>query len=154
MGYGVVEERTEGLVAVTYGCLHTPAGMSLPYRLLSLHRGLQEIVSRWSPQVVAVEELFFCRNQRTALAVGQARAVALLAAAEAGLPVFEFSPLQVKLAVVGYGRAEKRQVQFMAARLLGLTATPRPQDAADALGVALCCLLNRQTLDRWEAAEP
>lgn len=152
LGYGVVEEQRGTLVCAGYGCLHTPAGMPLAERLLHLYRGLQQLVKEYGPSAVAVEEVFFCRNQRSAFAVGQARAVALLAAAEAGLPVHEYSPLQVKMAVVGYGRATKAQVQDMVARGLGLESHPRPQDAADALAVAVCCLLHRQTLSRVEEA--
>ncbi|MDI6895435.1 MAG: crossover junction endodeoxyribonuclease RuvC [Bacillota bacterium] len=152
LGYGVVEEREGALACAGYGCLHTPAGIPLAERLLRLYRSLQQVVREYVPSAVAVEEIFFCRNQRSAFAVGQARAVALLAAAEAGLPVYEYSPLQVKMAVVGYGRATKTQVQDMVARGLGLESHPRPQDAADALGVAVCCLLNRQTLSRVEEA--
>lgn len=151
LGYGVVEERGGVLVCGSYGCLRTPAGLPLAERLLSLYRELRHVVRDCAPQAVAVEEIFFCRNQRTAFAVGQARAVALLAAAEAGLPVYEYSPLQVKMAVVGYGKASKTQVQDMLARVLGLDGHPRPQDAADALGVALCCLRSQQTLSRVEA---
>ncbi|MEW6547167.1 MAG: crossover junction endodeoxyribonuclease RuvC [Bacillota bacterium] len=150
LGYGVVEERGGAPVCAGYGCLRTPAGMPLPERLLSLYRDLRQVVREYAPTAVAVEEIFFCRNQLTAFAVGQARAVALLAAAEAGLPVYEYSPLQVKMAVVGYGKATKSQVQDMVARTLRLESHPRPQDAADALGVALCCLLCRQTLSRVE----
>ncbi|MEW5932191.1 MAG: crossover junction endodeoxyribonuclease RuvC [Bacillota bacterium] len=152
LGYGVVEERATAPVCVGFGCLRSPAGMALPERLLSLYRDLQRVVKEYAPSAVAVEEIFFCRNHLTAFAVGQARAVALLAAAEAGLPVYEYSPLQVKMAVVGYGRASKAQVQDMVARTLGLDSPPRPQDAADALGVALCCLFSRQTLARVEAS--
>lgn len=137
MGWGVVEGEEEPHL-VAYGVLTTPAGEAMPGRLCSLFRGLQEVVARYRPQAAALEELFFARNVRTAFAVGQARGVALLAVAEAGLPVHEYSPLEVKQAVTGYGGAEKKQVQEMVRALLSLDHVPRPDDAADALAVALC----------------
>ncbi len=138
MGYGVVEETGGRLQAIDFGALLTTKAETLPQRLLRLHRGLQELLERHRPTAVAVETLFFNRNVRTALAVGQARGVALLAAAQAGLPVFEYSPQQVKDAVVGYGGASKDQVQRMVSTLLGLQEVPRPDDAADALAIAVC----------------
>ena len=138
MGYGVVEETGGNLQAIDFGVLLTTKAETLPQRLLRLHRGLQELLLRHRPTAVAVETLFFNRNVRTALAVGQARGVALLAAAQAGLPVFEYSPQQVKDAVVGYGGASKDQVQRMVSTLLGLQEVPRPDDAADALAIAVC----------------
>jgi len=137
MGWGIVEgEETPQLVA--YGTLTTPARRSPADRLHSLFHELLQITERYRPQAAALEELFFARNVRTAFAVGQARGVALLALAEAGLPVHEYSPLEVKQAVTGYGGADKRQVQEMVRALLSLDHIPRPDDAADALAVALC----------------
>jgi len=137
MGWGVVEgERDPRLVA--YGTLTTPAGQPLAGRLYSLFCALREIVARHQPDEAALEELFFARNVRTAFAVGQARGAALVTLAEAGLPVYEYSPLEVKQAVTGYGRAEKAQVQEMVRALLSMEEVPRPDDAADALAVALC----------------
>ena len=138
MGYGLVERQGAGLHAVVYGVLRTTAEVSMPERLRSLYEGLAEVIAAYRPDAVAVEALFFNRNSRTAIPVGQARGVALLAAAQAGLPVYEYTPLQVKDAVVGYGRASKDQVQQMVAMLLHLAALPRPDDAADALAVAIC----------------
>jgi crossover junction endodeoxyribonuclease RuvC len=140
MGYGVVEGRSGALRAVDYGVLLTTNADPMPQRLYYLYGRLQELIATLRPDAVAVEELFFNRNVRTALAVGQARGVVLLAAAHAGLPVFEYTPLQVKDAVVGYGRATKDQVQQMIRVLLSLDAIPRPDDAADALAVAVCHL--------------
>lgn len=113
-------------------------GASVAITLRQIYQGVKEVLSRWQPDAVAVEELFFCRNTRSAMTVGQARGVVLLAAAEADLEILEFTPLEVKVAVTGYGRAEKRQVQYMVRALLSLQETPRPDDAADALAVAIC----------------
>jgi crossover junction endodeoxyribonuclease RuvC len=140
MGYGVVEERGGALHCVQYGVLTTTSAESPAHRLRSLHQRLTELLALYRPGAVAVEDLFFNRNVRTALAVGQARGIALLAAAQAEVPVFEYTPLQVKDAVVGYGRATKEQVQLMIRTLLGLQDVPRPDDAADALAVAICHL--------------
>ncbi|MBI2322584.1 MAG: crossover junction endodeoxyribonuclease RuvC [Chloroflexi bacterium] len=136
-GYGLVHAFGERLAAVEFGVLRTAAGTPLPQRLLALHGALSDLLRRSRPDCVAVELLFLTRNARTAMAVGQARGVVLLACAEAGLPVAEYSPLAVKKAV-GYGRGPKAQVQEMVRILLALDAPPRPDDAADALAVALC----------------
>lgn len=137
-GYGVVEDRAGVVAAVEYGCVRTPSSQALPERLLTLYRELLAIVERVGPQVFAVEEVFFSKNVETALGVGQARGVVLLAAAQRGLRVAEYTPPQVKLAIAGYGGASKQQMQAMVQRLLGLAELPRPDDAADALAVALC----------------
>jgi crossover junction endodeoxyribonuclease RuvC len=137
MGWGIIEGEEEPSL-VAYGVLSTPAGRPLAERLHTLFQALRELVARYRPQAAALEELFFARNARTALAVGQARGSALVALAESGLPVYEYTPLQVKMAVTGYGQAEKAQVQEMVRALLGLERVPRPDDAADALAVALC----------------
>lgn len=140
MGFGLVDEAAGSLYAVHFGVFSTTNAESLPERLKSLYASLVQLMATYKPTAVAVESLFFNRNVRTALAVGQARGVALLAAAQAEVPVFEYSPLQVKDAVVGYGRASKEQVQAMIRALLKLDATPRPDDAADALAIAICHL--------------
>ena len=137
MGWGVVEGDEEAQL-VAYGTLTTPAGQPLATRLYTLHQELREVVARYRPDTAALEELFFARNVRTAFAVGQARGAALVALAEAGLSVHEYSPLEVKQAVTGYGAAEKAQVQEMVRALLSLDEIPRPDDAADALAVAVC----------------
>jgi crossover junction endodeoxyribonuclease RuvC len=138
-GYGLVQETQDGsLGLVTYGVIETPAGMPLPERLLILHVKLSDILLLHHPASGAVEKLFFQRNVRTAMTVGQARCVALLALAQAGLAVAEYTPLEVKQAVVGYGGADKNQVQQMVRALLGLADIPKPDDAADALAVAIC----------------
>jgi crossover junction endodeoxyribonuclease RuvC len=137
-GYGVVESDGNQLIALTYGVITTPSDWSLSRRLQEIHRRLQDVIAQWHPDGVAVEELFFSKNARTALAVGHARGVALLAFAEAGLPVHEYKPAEVKEAVTGYGAAPKGQVQRMVQHLLGLEVLPQPDDAADALAVAIC----------------
>ncbi len=137
-GYGVVDGTRSRLEAVAYGVLCVPPGADPARRLAALYRQAVAVIARYRPQAVAVEELFFNRNVRTALAVGQARGVLLLAAAEAGLPVREYGPGEVKVAVTGYGSAEKRQVQAMVRALLNLEEVPRPDDAADALALAIC----------------
>lgn len=137
MGYGVIEDNDGNLTAVEYGALTTPAKQATSLRLRSLYEGVIAIIARHKPAEVAVE-LFVARNLRTALMVGQARGVALLAAANKGLPVYDYTPLQVKQRVSGYGRGEKRQVQEMVKIQLGLDCLPEPDDAADALAVAIC----------------
>lgn len=137
MGYGVIEDNDGDLTAIEYGALTTPAKQATSQRLRCLYEGVITIIARHKPAEVAVE-LFVARNLRTALMVGQARGVALLAAANKGLPVYEYTPLQVKQRVSGYGRGEKRQVQEMVRIQLGLDCLPEPDDAADALAVAIC----------------
>ena len=137
-GYGLVREEEDGLVLVGCGVITTPADQPLPQRLQAIYRGLTAIIGEHRPDQVAVEELFFSRNVRTALSVGQARGVVLLAAAEAGLPLYEYKPLEVKQTVAGYGGADKRQVQEMVRLLLDLEQVPEPDDAADAVAVAVC----------------
>ncbi len=144
MGWGIVEGEEEPRMVI-YGCLTTPAGQPLAERLLALSRGLDEIIARYRPDAAAFEELFFSRNVRTAFAVGQARGAALVAMAAAGLPVYEYSPLEVKQAVTGYGRAEKAQIQEMVRALLGLDHIPSPDDAADALAIAICHFQSERT---------
>lgn len=139
-GYGVVEETEGELKALGYGVIRTPSTQSLPARLQSIYREIAALAAEWEPQAAAVEELFFSSNARTAMAVGQARGVALLALAEAGLDVTEYSPLRIKQAITGYGSAGKAQMQDMVRVLLGLAETPRPDDAADALAIAICHL--------------
>ena len=137
-GYGVVERVGSRLRAIDFGCFQTPSTHALPVRLLAIHEAIGELIAAHRPAVVGVERLFFNRNVQTAFAVGQARGAVLLTAAEHGLPVFEYGPHEVKLAVTGHGRAAKDQVQRMVQVVLGLDALPRPDDAADALAVAIC----------------
>jgi crossover junction endodeoxyribonuclease RuvC len=137
MGYGIIEDRDGNLSAVEYGALVTPAKQGTPERLRTLYEGIIDLIEFYKPREVAVE-LFVARNLKTALMVGQARGVALLAAANKHLPVYEYTPLEVKQRVSGYGRGEKRQVQEMVRMQLGLNCLPQPDDAADALAVAIC----------------
>jgi crossover junction endodeoxyribonuclease RuvC len=134
----VVESDGNRLVALCYGVITTPPDWSLSRRLQEIFHRLQALIVEWRPDSAAVEELFFSKNARTALTVGHARGVALLAFAEAGLPTQEYKPAEVKEAVTGYGAAPKGQVQLMVQHLLGLEKTPQPDDAADALAVAVC----------------
>ncbi|HHW12265.1 MAG TPA: crossover junction endodeoxyribonuclease RuvC [Firmicutes bacterium] len=137
-GYGLVEQQGQRLTAHDYGVIRTQAGCPLSERLKQIYDRITALIQEYQPDVLVVEELFFNKNTRTALAVGQARGVILLAAAVQGLTVAEYTPLQVKMAVVGYGRAEKKQVQEMVRLLLRLKTLPKPDDAADALAIAIC----------------
>lgn len=137
-GYGLVKEVGSSLQAVDYGCIRTTPSQSLETRLHKIYLEVCQLIEKYKPAHFAVEELFFNKNVRTALTVGQARGVILLAGAQAGLPVHEYTPLQVKQAVVGYGRAEKAQIQFMVKTILALPAIPKPDDVADALAIAIC----------------
>lgn len=137
-GYGVLEIRHNSYRVVAYDCIYTAAGTPMTQRLGSLYNQLTGILENYRVAEVAVEQLFFNRNVSTALVVGQARGVALLAATQAGAAVFEYTPPQVKQATTGQGRAPKEQVQFMVRAILGLREAPRPDDVADALAVAIC----------------
>jgi crossover junction endodeoxyribonuclease RuvC len=139
-GYGCVEADGSRQHLVISGAIRTGAASAFPDKLLKIHAGLAALLVETRPDCVAIENVFYANNARSALKLGHARGVAMLAAVEAGLSVVEYSPAEVKRAVVGYGRAEKPQVQQMIKLLLGLTAVPTPHDAADALAVALCHL--------------
>jgi crossover junction endodeoxyribonuclease RuvC len=137
-GYGCIETMGSRHHLVIYGSLSAPVRAAFPEKLKHIHAGLVALLARHRPDCVAVETIFYSRNVRSALKLGHARGIALLAASEAGLPVVEYAPAEIKRAVVGYGRAEKHQVQQMIQLLLGLAAPPSPHDAADALAVAIC----------------
>ena len=137
-GYGLVQGDGQTLRAVTYGVIRTPAHTPLTKRLVQLHEALLDVLEANPPEVAAVEELFFSTNARTAMIVGQARGVLLLTLAEAGVPVAEYTPPQIKQAITGYGQADKAQVQEMVRLLLNLRDRPRPDDAADALATSIC----------------
>ncbi len=139
-GYGVVDMEGNHLHVVTYGCVSTHKHTPAAERLLQVHEGITQVIEQYEPEVLAVEELFMGRNVTTAISVGQARGVVLLAGAQHGLELAEYTPGQVKQAVAGYGKAEKAQVQQMIKVLLGLSEIPKPDDVADALAVACCCL--------------
>ena len=138
LGYGIVERTGGRLRAIDYGCLETSPDLPLPERLLAIHALLSDLIELHEPAVVAVERLFFSRNAQTAIAVGQARGVVLLAAAQHGRVVREATPSEVKSAVAGYGAADKAQVAQMVQLVCGMSALPTPDDAADALAVAIC----------------
>jgi crossover junction endodeoxyribonuclease RuvC len=137
-GFGCVDTDGSRHRMVTCGAVSVPADAAFPERLLAIHRQLAALLAGCHPDCVAVENLFYSTNVRSALRLGHARGVAMLAAVEAGLPVFEYTPAEIKRAVVGYGRAEKQQIQRMVKVILGLETIPSPHDAADALAVAIC----------------
>lgn len=138
VGFGLVESQGSRQRLIRCGAINTPAGVRLPARLLQISMDLEQLISQFHPDVMAIEELFFNQNVTTGIGVAQARGVIVMTAEKMGLPIFEYNPSQVKQAVVGYGKAEKRQVMDMTKRLLGLGAVPKPDDAADAVAIALC----------------
>src|SRR5882762_11604520 len=151
-GYGVVELVGGGtLVCLASGAIKLSPREPLPVRLNRIYERLAELIVEHQPEQVAIEDVFYALNVKSALKLGQVRGVAMLAASKAGLSVSEYSPLSIKSAVVGYGRAEKQQVQHMVTRLLNLTETPEPADAADALAIAICHLHTSATLERQRA---
>jgi crossover junction endodeoxyribonuclease RuvC len=152
LGYGVVERIGGRLRAIDHGCLVTSPDLPMPERLLAIHGLLDDLLSLHEPAIVAVERLFFSRNAQTAIAVGQARGVVLLAAAQHGKPVREATPNEVKSAIAGYGAADKEQVQRMVQLVLGMAELPRPDDAADALAIAVCIANRLGQSDRVNAA--
>jgi len=154
-GYGVVEwddrDRNPHLVSLGTGGICPPKKALLPERLSLIYTELIALFERYQPEIVAVEEVFYSVNARSAIRLGHVRGVALLAAATAGLPIAEYAPLTIKSTVTGYGMAAKNQVQFMVARLLCLPSAPEPTDAADALAIAICHIHHAQTLSLQEA---
>lgn len=144
MGYGVVEEQGSSLKVLDYGVITTPSDMETPQRLLHIHNSAAQLIERYAPDAVALEELFFNKNAKTAIIIGHARGAAVVACAGSGIDLYEYTPLQVKQSVVGYGRADKHQVQQMVKLLLNLKVVPQPDDAADALAVAVCHIHSSQ----------
>ncbi len=138
VGYGVIEYNGNKFRVIDYGAILTPAKTSLEYRLSLIYADINKLIEKYKPDCMAVEELFFNTNVKTAIAVGHGRGVILLAGEMNGVKVFEYTPLQVKQAVVGYGRAEKNQVMQMTKIILGLENVPKPDDTADALAIAIC----------------
>lgn len=138
LGYGVVEMKGNHFDVLDYGAITTESSMEMPERLKHIYSELGGVILRHQPEVAAIEELFFNKNTKTALMVGQARGVLILACANAGLEIEEYTPLQVKQAIVGYGRADKKQVQLMVKTILNLHEVPKPDDTADALAIAIC----------------
>ncbi len=138
VGYGIVDSVASKFHVVDYGVVTTPAKIPIEDRLFMIYEQITELVKRYKPEAMAIEELFFNSNHTTAIPVAEARGVILLVARQFNIEVFEYTPLQVKQAVVGYGRAEKKQVIMMTTTLLGLPKPPKPDDAADALAIAIC----------------
>ena len=137
VGYGIIDVGTTTTV-VDYGVVSTPKELSLPERLEVIYSSIESLVLSYKPDVVSVEELFYFKNQTTVIPVAEARGVILLSCRKSGVPIYEYTPLQIKQALTGFGRAEKAQIQFMVKTILGLEKVPKPDDAADALAVAIC----------------
>lgn len=138
IGFGLIEAERGQAKMITYGAITTPAGLPLSRRLYQISQDMEELIGKLKPDVIAIEELFFNTNITTGISVAHGRGVILCAAEKCGIPLFEYTPSQVKLALTGYGKAEKRQMMDMTRRLLHLGEVPRPDDAADALALALC----------------
>ncbi len=138
LGYGIIEATGNKLKLIKFGCFNTEKSMSDPARLKSLYGELIKLIKKYRPAAMAIERLFFFKNAKTVISVAQARGIILLAAENMSLPIYEFTPLEVKQAVTGYGRAEKQQIQKMVKMILGLKETPKPDDAADAVAIAIC----------------
>ena len=139
IGFGLVEAERAQVHMIRYGAITTPAGLPLSKRLYQIGTDMEELITQLKPDVIAIEELFFNTNLTTGISVAHARGVLLYAAEKCGIPLYEYTPSQVKLAITGYGKAEKRQMMDMTRRLLKLNSVPKPDDAADALAIALCC---------------
>ena len=138
LGYGVIEKTGNRFRVCSYGAVTTESSMAMEDRLEHLYESLREIIDEENPDVAAIEQLFFNTNAKTAIMVGQARGVAVLACKKGGLEIEEYTPLQIKQALVGYGRADKKQVQWMVKTMLNLSEVPKPDDTADALAAAIC----------------
>lgn len=138
MGYGVVDMEGNRFTPCIYGAITTDKNMDMPQRLKHIYCRLMDIIDEFRPDAAAIEELFFNKNAKTAITVGQARGVAILACANSGLSIYEYTPLQIKQGLIGYGRADKEQVQFMVKAILNLAEMPKQDDTADALAAAIC----------------
>lgn len=149
-GYGIIQDLQSGLQALEYGVISTPSNMPMGERLEIIYDRLMEIIEIHKPSSCAVEKLFFRRNVTTAISVGQARGVILLALSKKRVKTAEYTPMEIKLAVAGYGGADKKQVQVMVQSLLDLKSLPRPDDAADALAIAICHAHSKKIMDLYE----
>lgn len=138
LGFGIIDEEGNKLKLVDYGIINSEPDITFPERLKLLYDDLDFLINRYKPEIVAVEELFYNRNATTAIKVAQARGVQVLCCQQHGLPLYEFTPLQVKQTITGYGRADKKQVQLMVKNLLNMDHMPQPDDAADAIAIAIC----------------
>ncbi|MCQ2452358.1 MAG: crossover junction endodeoxyribonuclease RuvC [Oscillospiraceae bacterium] len=138
VGFGVISYERGSIVPIRYGVISTPAGQRLASRIHQIYHDMLELIDTFQPDIISIEELFFNTNITTGISVAHGRGAVLLAGEERGIPMVEYTPLQVKQAITGYGRAEKKQMMEMVRRLLNLSAVPRPDDAADALAIAIC----------------
>jgi crossover junction endodeoxyribonuclease RuvC len=152
LGYGVVDKDGNRYTLAECGILTTEAGRDMPGRLKDIYAGLMTLIAEFEPDVASVEELYFNTNAKTAIRVGEARGAAILACANSDLPIYEYTPLQIKQALSGYGRAEKQQIQEIVKSVLGLKEVPRPDDAADAVAAAICHGNSAGYLDRVRRA--
>ena len=155
VGYGVIRAQNGRFVPLEHGAIVTKAGENFNRRLEIIYDAMTEVLQKWKPDAVSIEKLYFKNNKTTAIGVAEARGVILLAAAQAGLPIYEYTPMQVKQAVTGYGKAVKKQVQEMTRILLHLPAIPKPDDTADALAMAITfCHTNGSQLNRFVRRVP
>ena len=147
VGFGIVDSAgTFDFRAIEYGAVLTPAGEKTEDRLLEIYENVDELVKTFKPEAVSIEKLFFNTNEKTAINVAQARGVILLAVRKNNIPIFEYTPLQIKQALTGYGRAEKKQIMYMVKKLLHLEKEPRPDDTADALAAAICHIYSASSI--------
>lgn len=137
-GYGIVQKEGDRTTAITYGAIITSPKATPADRLMSIYNELETLIDRYKPDVLVTERLFFAKNETTAFSVGRTVGVVLLLAAQKGIPTTEYTPMEIKQAVVGYGGAEKKQIQFMVQKILGLAEQPKPDDVADALAICIC----------------
>jgi crossover junction endodeoxyribonuclease RuvC len=141
-GYGVILKENNDLKLLDYGSIKTKKGLGIARRLVIIEKEIKALIKKHKPDIAGIEELFFCRNVTTAMAVGQARGVVMLNLEKSNLPIIELTPLQVKQGITGYGKADKKQIQFMVKAVLKLDSIPKPDDAADALAIAICASNN------------
>ncbi len=146
VGFGILEKNGGNIKALDFGCISTDKGEKLTKRLEIISNCMHEIIDKWHPDEMAIEKLFFNKNITTGIPVAQARGVILVAAQERGIPIFEYTPSNIKMALTGMGKADKKQMQFMVKTLLGLQEVPKPDDAADALAVAICHSQTNQSM--------
>lgn len=146
VGYGLIEYKKNKMKVIDYGCVYTEKDKSMNMRIKEIYLGITELIEKHNPDTVAIEEIFYFKNNKTVISVSQARGVILLAAELKNIPIAEYTPLQVKMGITGYGRAEKKQVQLMVQRILGLKEIPRPDDAADALAIAITYINSQSSL--------
>lgn len=152
LGFGVLDNSSGKLKVIDYGCITTSKDLEMAQRLDILGKEIDNLIERFSPDVMAIEELFYFKNKKTVISVGQARGVAVFIGKKNNLDIREYTPLQVKQSVTGYGRADKKQIQMMVKNILKLKETPKPDDVADALAVAICCSSSIQFERRIENA--